>query len=365
MKQLCGGPLCGLLLLCGSTFPDAAALERQSSTLVVRGAQPSASVSQRLSAQGKSAYLQRTAEVLDAQLIEVLNQKQLFQVIAQPVEAPKLADAPFVEMGGTFQLAPTGANYVLLVTLTDLYQEQLPLLEGQTSANVLNNRRNIQLMQQAQLQALRSERDRLESLWRRSPRGANRDQLQNRLTQLNAQLRIAGQYTRTDQSTAANVNFEKQTKVRSSVRLQANFRLLNGVTGAPLVSQSQTITNSEIKSVPASSLPTLETNEELLFHVSRLAAQWIADAVFDFAHPAAVLEKTEDQVTINRGQNGNIKVGHTYRAFTAGKEFLTSAGTVRDRVLVGKVKIESVGPLVSKGRILEDNGVVIGAVLTR
>ena len=111
-----------------------------------------------------------------------------------------------------------------------------------------------------------------------------------------------------------------------------------------------------------------ELSDEMMVAVSRSLAEKIANRVADVVFPAKVLVKRDTQVTINRGEGAGVAVGDVLNAFALGEEMIdpdTKESLGREEVKVGKVKITEVTPKFSKAEVLEDTGVVAGAVLRK
>jgi curli biogenesis system outer membrane secretion channel CsgG len=109
-------------------------------------------------------------------------------------------------------------------------------------------------------------------------------------------------------------------------------------------------------------------NDELMPATAREMSRKIAAAVVDVGFPAKVLEKEDKTVVINRGAGLGMKVGDVWNAFGPTRTLTDpDTGTVikRKGKLIGKVKITDVEPDSSEGELVEDNGVVVGSILTR
>jgi hypothetical protein len=131
-----------------------------------------------------------------------------------------------------------------------------------------------------------------------------------------------------------------------------NFQLNNGQVGSGHDIQQQ---NNGV-----------DLSDALLQAMSRMMAQRIADRVTDVLRPARVLARTDNIVTINRGDGTSIQIGDTWNVFAQGKELIdpdTGASLGREEVKVGVVRITEVDPLFSKGEVVEDHGVDSGQVL--
>ncbi len=111
-----------------------------------------------------------------------------------------------------------------------------------------------------------------------------------------------------------------------------------------------------------------ELSDEMMVAVSRTMAEKIANRVADVIFPAKVLVKRDTQVTINRGEGAGVAVGDVFNVFALGEAMIdpdTKESLGREEVKVGKVKIAEVDPKFSKADVLEDTGIVAGAILRK
>jgi curli biogenesis system outer membrane secretion channel CsgG len=109
-----------------------------------------------------------------------------------------------------------------------------------------------------------------------------------------------------------------------------------------------------------------DLSDALLQTMSRMMAQKVSDRVIDVLRPARILARTDNIVTINRGDGTDIQVNDMWNVFAQGKELIdpdTGASLGREEVRVGTVRIVEVDPLFSKGEVVEDHGVDTGQVL--
>lgn len=151
-------------------------------------------------------------------------------------------------------------------------------------------------------------------------------------------------------STVAKIYDTTTGKLLESTNLQLN----NGQVGSGAVIQEQT--NG------------VDLSDALLQAMARMMSQHIADRVVDVLRPARILARTDNIVTINRGDGTDIEVNDTWNVFAQGKELIdpdTGASLGREEIQVGVVKITEVDPLFSKGEVVDDRGVAPGQVLRR
>lgn len=336
----------------------------QANSIVIRPVEPSASIVKKFESAGESDFLQRAADVLDSQIAESFGGKRMFHVLPAPPAAATPSDSTVIQLDGpnspgSFQMP--GARYVLSVTLMDMDNRAVPLAEGQATARIQNEQRMELAQKQAHLRALRTQ---VEVAFQNTRPGPRKKALRGKREELDRQLSETHKRVQAIQSVDSTVNFEKQTRVQLSLRLQAGFNLYDGSTGNRLTDlQSRTFETNQVKSVVSTGLPAATSSEELLLELARLTARWVADGVVDVANPPVILEKSAGQVTINRGENAQVKVGHTYLVYAVGKTFASATGPITDEVQVGKIRVDSVASETAKARILEDNGVAVGAIL--
>jgi hypothetical protein len=169
-----------------------------------------------------------------------------------------------------------------------------------------------------------------------------------------------------DQTERSTNSFARTVSTKRTVRLGTTCKTYDTTSGGLLEAVSHVI-NTEtnvVRLVEVSS--NAEATDELLRLVTSEMAQWVAVRVANVAFPAKVLAKTDKQVTINRGEGTGVALGQIWNANAPGKELKDpDTGEVlgREEVPVGKVKITEVQPKFSKGEVIEDLGVDVGAIL--
>jgi curli biogenesis system outer membrane secretion channel CsgG len=150
------------------------------------------------------------------------------------------------------------------------------------------------------------------------------------------------------------------------LRLSATAKIYDASSGA-LVESAQVETELRNSRLDMAELKrNAERTDALLAQLARETAKKITAQVVDVTFPIRVLVKREKQVTINRGEGGGIKLGQFWNVFALGEDLVdpdTGESLGREEVLVGKVRVINVRPRTATAEILEDLGIVKGAVL--
>lgn len=109
-----------------------------------------------------------------------------------------------------------------------------------------------------------------------------------------------------------------------------------------------------------------EGTDRLLIPMAHSIAKELAMRAIDVMFPAKVLIRSATEVTINRGDGGGVQVGQEWAVFSLGEAIRdpdTGQLLGNDETYVGKVQITSIAPKFCKARIMEDKGIVRGAIL--
>lgn len=109
-----------------------------------------------------------------------------------------------------------------------------------------------------------------------------------------------------------------------------------------------------------------DLSDAVLGEVVAAVADATANRVADVIYPAKIIAHTDKQVTINRGDGTAIAVGQVWDVFALGKELRdpdTGEVLERERLQVGKIRITRVNPKTSLGEVIQDTGVVDGAIV--
>ncbi len=163
-----------------------------------------------------------------------------------------------------------------------------------------------------------------------------------------------------DQMETAEFEGIGQRAQRRTVRFSAVARIYNAANGHLLESANVQISNRDVADQAAHITRDGDLSDRMLLAITREMADRVALRVIDVTHPATVIARTGDQVTINRGDGGGMTPGETWEVFAVGEELIdpgTGMSLGREEVPVGEVVINRVNPLVSTGTIQEDYGI--------
>ena len=108
--------------------------------------------------------------------------------------------------------------------------------------------------------------------------------------------------------------------------------------------------------------------DDLIQAAAKRACEWAEVRVGMAVFPITVLDRTEKEITINRGLGGALRLGQVYGVYKLGKELRDpTSGEVlgRDEETVGRVTLRELHEKFSKAGILEDKGIAPGAILRR
>lgn len=170
-----------------------------------------------------------------------------------------------------------------------------------------------------------------------------------------------------DQNTEATFDTGRKG-IKRRFQLSAQAKVYDASTGELLDAPNLQIEKVDTIIKEGNETSDAKRNDELMPATARELAERVANRVVDVAFPVKVIDKEDKTVTINRGDGSGIKVGEIWTVFGAAKTITdpdTGAVIKRKGKLIGKVKITSVEPDYSQGDLLEDNGVVVGAILNR
>ncbi len=159
-----------------------------------------------------------------------------------------------------------------------------------------------------------------------------------------------------------------QRAQRRIVRFSTVARIYNAADGRLLESANFQISNRDVAEQAGHLSRDGDLSDRMLVAITREMAERIALRVIDVTHPATVLAKTGNQVTINRGDGAGMVPGETWEVFAIGDELIdpgTGISLGREEVPVGEVVINRVNPLVSTALIEEDYGIERLHVLRR
>ena len=156
--------------------------------------------------------------------------------------------------------------------------------------------------------------------------------------------------------------------VKRRFQLSAQAKIYDASTGELIEAPNFQIEKSDVIINDGTQVTDAKRTDELMPALAREMAEKVANRVVDVAFPAKVIDKEDKTVTINRGDGGGMKVGEVWNVFGAGKTIVdpdTGEQIKAKGRLIGKIKITSVDARSSQGELLEDNGVTVGAILTR
>lgn len=164
------------------------------------------------------------------------------------------------------------------------------------------------------------------------------------------------------------MEFENLDRVgfKRKIRLSTTARIYDSTSGTLMESVNVRLEKQDDRMDRAAVQRNAEDTDVLLLEITRAAAEEIATRVADIVFPVRVLVKRDTQVTLNRGEGGGVEMGQVFNVFAQGEELVDpDTGEVlgREEILVGKARIVSVQPKFSTAEILEDLGIVKGAVM--
>ena len=158
----------------------------------------------------------------------------------------------------------------------------------------------------------------------------------------------------------------RRAGVRRVMQVSAVAALYDTTTFKVLETANIAIENKDVNMEQDMVRTTGSENDKLITDSAYLLADKIATRVVEVLYPAKVVGRTDDQITVNRGDGTGIAAGQTYEVYALGKEMIdpdTKESLGKEEVKVGLVRITSVQPRTSKAQLLEDKGVDVGHVL--
>ena len=153
---------------------------------------------------------------------------------------------------------------------------------------------------------------------------------------------------------------------RQIIRLTVRCQLFDVATGELKKSANKTFSiprDFVAVAVGKNQLSTADLFEAAARQVSDWEEALVANEVF----PIKILVKHNQEVTISRGAEANLKVGQVYEVKVKGdviKDPDTGKVLGYDIQTVGRVTITQLEPQFSHAKILEDSGIVVGAMLS-
>ena len=149
--------------------------------------------------------------------------------------------------------------------------------------------------------------------------------------------------------------------------LTMRSQLFDTTTGALLDSDKSSFTTNRGYVALAQGRNELLT-DDLIQGMARAASEWAEVRVGAAVFPVKVVDRTEKEVTINRGSGSALRLGQVYGVYKPGKELrdpTTGESLGPDEETVGRVTLREFHEKFSKAGILEDKGIVPGAILRR
>lgn len=162
-------------------------------------------------------------------------------------------------------------------------------------------------------------------------------------------------------------NFLRTVSTKRTIRLSVVCKIYDTTSGELLESASHLINTNMLAETLQEAANDAEATDALLHRATREMTEWVAVRVADVIFPAKVLARTDNQVTINRGDGTGIAIGQIWIANQPGRKELKDPDTGEvlgyEEIAVGKIKIIEVMPKLSKGEVIEDFGVAAGSIL--
>jgi hypothetical protein len=167
----------------------------------------------------------------------------------------------------------------------------------------------------------------------------------------------------TEKMEFANMN---RVAFKRKIRLSTTAKIYDSTTGKLMESLNVRLERKDDRMDRDEIQRNAEATDVLLLEITRAAAEEIATRVADIVFPVRVLVKRDTQITINRGAGAGVEVGQVFNVFAQGEVLVDpDTGEVlgQEEVLVGQARIMSVQPKFSTAEIVEDFGIIKGAVL--
>ena len=170
-------------------------------------------------------------------------------------------------------------------------------------------------------------------------------------------------------SAAASFNsqgqFDPHASRRQAVSITVRSKLYDALSGRLLDTATHRYSTNRSYLALASE-GEMESSRSIIEDAAIDISSRIVSQTANAAFPIKVLEKVENELTINRGIGDHIKVGQVYNVFNIGKEIRDpTTGDIlgEDEVLVGRTYVTSLRDKFSKTTILENNGIIPGSIL--
>ena len=146
-----------------------------------------------------------------------------------------------------------------------------------------------------------------------------------------------------------------QVGLKRKIRLSIVAKIWNVKTGELYESANIQVLKKDDRSDSTALQKNAELTDELLLAGVQEAAQKLVDRVVEVAFPTKVIAKSDNQITINRGDSAGVEIGQVWNVFSGGKTLIDpDTGEVlgREELLAGQARVVSVQPKFSTATIL-------------
>jgi curli biogenesis system outer membrane secretion channel CsgG len=153
------------------------------------------------------------------------------------------------------------------------------------------------------------------------------------------------------------------TAQNRKVTLSCVGKLYDAQTGNLTTSTNYQLTDADVRNNPSNITSKGGAwADDLLINLTRLMAGKIALRTTDILYPAKVIAKTDNQITLNRGDGTGIAPGQIWIIYAPGKPLIdpdTGENLGTEEVTIGKARITAVTPRTASADLLEDRGVTL------
>lgn len=171
-----------------------------------------------------------------------------------------------------------------------------------------------------------------------------------------------------DQTQRLDQKLSNTTLTKRTIRLSLITKIYETASGKLLESTSKSTSSTEAQQTSNEASTDAEITDALIRTVVKDSADWAATQVVDVIFPVKIITKNDKSVTVNRGEGSGVVVDQVWRVFAVGEELIdpnTKEVLGKEEVEIGKVRVTDVRPKFSKASILEDRGIVEGALLRK
>jgi hypothetical protein len=150
-------------------------------------------------------------------------------------------------------------------------------------------------------------------------------------------------------------NFDSKYQRRDSGLLLVNAQMLDTTSG-------QIVTTFSLKSTFAIG-PTVVNDRAGIpssVNFSKMAKEVAANLANQFVaavYPMKIVKRTSDQVILNRGQDGGLKIGDVLQVFSAGEELIdpdTGESLGSSEEYIGELKVTRINPKITFAQIIKE-----------